>query len=110
MEQVATIIVAFKEKFIESNDTLGLALLLELQQELFHLQQGENQTEASSSLLGNDKITFKNGSYYQGDNGPYCANCWEKDSSFVLMNVTPRKARKSRNAECPQCGTILVRR
>jgi len=109
MEQIDIIMEAFKGRFIETDDTSSLALLMELQQELFKMKQAEmKKTVEVLDLKKQEKLIFREGSYYKGSNGPFCPNCWEKENRLVLMEVTPRKIRKIENAECPECGTVLL--
>lgn len=111
MNEVEKIVELLKEKFVEMNDVQLLALLMELQQEIFSFRQFN--IEKVSDILANqtkEKITFKEGCYYQGGIGPNCPSCWEKEDKLVLMEVVPRKIRKNGSLECSECHTILINR
>jgi len=73
--------------------------ILEMQTKIDGLA-AENKT-LKESLKWNDKLEFRNNTYWNGIEGPYCSACFDDKKKPIRMTT------KSRNhfAECPVCKT-----
>jgi|GEM_PF-1485395 phage FluMu protein Com len=83
--------------------------ILELLEKLLELQKRNADLEAENKNLEEkfkikEKLEYKHNSYWNGEAGPYCSRCWEKNKELLRMHPT---FIGSNTAKCPECETIV---
>lgn len=78
-----------------------LEKLLEMQKRIADLEK-ENQN-LNEKFEIKKKLEYKNNSYWNGEDGPYCSRCWEKNKELLRMHSTYIG---SNAAKCPECQTL----
>jgi hypothetical protein len=71
--------------------------VIELQQQVVTLY--EENRQLNERLATREKLTFKNNSYWMGDNGPFCSNCWDVHVKLIRLHLFPSDT----SPRCPNC-------
>lgn len=50
-----------------------------------------------------DQLSFRENSYFRGDEGPYCSPCWDTRGILVRLHV-----RADHYPQCPSCKSQAV--
>lgn len=79
-----------------------LERLLEMQKRIADLEK-EN-LNLNEKFKIKEKLKYKNNSYWDGEDGPYCSRCWEKNKELLRMHPT---CIGSNMARCPECQTLV---
>jgi hypothetical protein len=73
--------------------------VVELQEQVYDLVT-ENRT-LKDRLTTRDQLVFRKNSYWRGDDGPFCSQCWDGEGRLVRLHVSP-----GLTAQCPKCHTL----
>ncbi|OGI25380.1 MAG: hypothetical protein A3J76_01985 [Candidatus Moranbacteria bacterium RBG_13_45_13] len=79
-----------------------LEKLLEMQKRIVDLEKENQNLNEKFEIKG--KLEYKNNSYWNGEDGPYCSRCWEKNRELLRIHPT---FLNSNTAECPECKTTV---
>lgn len=74
---------------------------LEMQHKIVSLES-ENR-KLKEALEMSKKLKFKNNAYWDGEEGPFCPGCFDKEKSCIRMTTDPG----SSIASCPICKTRI---
>lgn len=92
---------------VQKYDNLELqSRALDLQKEV-HALYDENRDlkdenrDLKERLARREQLTFKNNTYWIGEEGPYCSRCSDTDGKLVRLHL-----QKDRRPRCPSCYTI----
>lgn len=78
--------------------------ILELLEKLLELQKINSDLEIKNKNIEEkfkikEKLTYKNNSYWNNEEGPFCSRCWEKNKDLIRMH----HGVGDNYAHCPEC-------
>lgn len=79
-----------------------LEKLLEMQNKIIELEKENVNLKGKFEIK--EKLIYKNNSYWNGEDGPFCSRCFEKNKELLRMHPT---FLGSNAAKCPECETIV---
>ncbi len=83
------------------------SLLIDSKEEIISLKEENRQLK--EQLENNQKLIFKDGVYYKdGDNVPFCPNCYEKSQKLIHLKTNNMPGFESFGKfDCPCCETFF---
>jgi len=76
--------------------------LQEMQNTIFELEKENRNLKEKFEIK--EKLTYKNNSYWNGEDGPFCSRCFEKNKDLLRIHPT---FIGSNLAACPECKTVV---
>lgn len=74
-----------------------LAKLLEMQNKIIELEKENKSLNEKFEIK--EKLAYKNNCYWNGEDGPFCSRCFEKNKDLIRMH----HGVGDNYAHCPEC-------